>query len=288
MPTTPPFIRVLGTAQDGGFPHAGCPCARCAAARRDPALRRRVACIALVLSDRVLLVDATPDLPEQLELLGDLRGERARCPVDGLLLTHAHLGHYLGLAYFGPEAIASDRLPVHCTSRMASFLRENGPWRQLVTGGHIDLRPLTPGTPVELGDGVHVTAHAVPHRDEWSDTVAFLVRGPDTRVLYMPDTDPWDAWTTPVTALLDDIDVAILDGTFHTSDELGARDQTSVGHPPMVDTMDLLQDRVDRGLRVLFTHMNHTNPALDTGSAARREIERRGFDVLDDGVDITL
>ena len=285
---TTPLIRVLGTAQDGGLPHAGCRCDRCTAARRDPALRRRIACIAVVLADRVILVDATPDLPAQLELLHDVRPDRAN-PVDGLFLTHAHLGHYLGLAYLGLEAIDTRHLPVHCTSRMASFLRTNGPWSQLVTRGNIDLQTMTPETPVDLGDDVQVTALPVPHRDEWSDTIALVFRGPNASVLYMPDTDPWSAWTTPVTTQLEGIDVAILDGTFYASDELAGRDQSSVGHPLIADTMTRLQEHVDRGrLRVLFTHMNHTNPALDSTSAARMEIERRGFGVLEEGAELAL
>jgi hypothetical protein len=36
-----PYVRVLGTVQDGGLPHPGCSCVRCESARHDPARRSR-------------------------------------------------------------------------------------------------------------------------------------------------------------------------------------------------------------------------------------------------------
>src|SRR5262249_40252317 len=124
---------VLGIAQDGGVPHIGCTQELCVAARRDPAKRQRVASLGLVDGERRFLIDATPDLASQLESLNADRAvpDRAR-PVDGILLTHAHMGHYLGLLYLGREALGARAVLVHATPRMARFLRENGPWSQLV------------------------------------------------------------------------------------------------------------------------------------------------------------
>ena len=96
-------LRVLGTAQDGGVPHAACTCDRCEAARREPARARDVVALALVTSDGVRLVDATPDLPEQLHALADvrrpMRGAVDRTPIDGIFLTHT-----LGFRFVGPRA----------------------------------------------------------------------------------------------------------------------------------------------------------------------------------------
>ncbi len=290
-----PFVRVLGTAQDGGLPHAACTCDRCEAARLDPARRRHVAGLALVLpaSGRVFLIDATPDVREQLDLLADVRdppaGRVDRAPVDGVFLTHAHVGHYLGLAFFGFEAVHTRGLPVWATPPMASFLRENGPWDGLVERGNVEVAELAPGAPVELGEGVSVTALAVPHRREYTDTVGFLVAGPRARVLYVPDTDGWEDWRPPLPEVLAGVDVALLDGSFYSLEELPGRDVASIGHPLMTETMDLLADPVAAGrIRVLFTHLNHSNPALDPRSDARREIERRGFAVAAEGEEIPL
>jgi pyrroloquinoline quinone biosynthesis protein B len=290
-----PRIRVVGTVQDGGLPHAACSCERCEAARRDPTRRRRVAALAVVLpaSGRVLLVDATPDVREQLDLVRELRrappGRVDRAPVDGVLLTHAHMGHYLGLAFFGFEAVHSRDLQVHATPRMAGFLRANAPWDQLVRLGNVTLVEHPPGAEFPLGDGVTAGVVPVPHRDEYSDTVGYLFSGPRARVLYVPDTDGWERWQPPLVERLQGVEVAILDGTFYSPAELPGRDVAAIGHPLVTRTIDLLQPLVDAGrLRVYFTHLNHSNPALDPGSPERREIERRGFAVLQEGLEIAL
>ena len=292
-----PYLRVLGTAQDGGLPHAACSCDRCRAARRDPALARRVASLAVVLpaSGRVFLIDATPDLPEQLEALADVRrppaGRVDRAPVDGVLLTHAHMGHYLGLAWFGYEALHTRGLPVWCTPRMAAFLRGNGPWSLLVSRGNVALRELDPSAAreVDLGDGVTVRAVAAPHRDEYTDTVGFLVRGPRAAVFYVPDTDSWAAWGERLDEMLAEVDVALVDGTFYSRDELPDREVSEIGHPLITDSLERFGEAVRAGrLRVLFTHLNHSNPALDPGGPERRAIERAGFRVLEDGEEIPL
>ena len=290
-----PYVRVLGTVQDGGLPHAACDCARCDLARRDPARRRWVASLAVVIprTGGVYLIDATPDVRQQIDRLADVRdaprGQVDRAPVDGVLLTHAHIGHYLGLAFFGFEAVHTRNLPVYCTPRMAEFLRRNGPWGQLVEIGNIDLVESPPGGGFELAEGVRVEPLAVPHRDEYSDTVGFVLRGPRRSLLYVPDTDGWEAWETPLTEVLQGIDVAILDGSFYSLDELPGRDLATVKHPLIIHSMDLLQETVAAGkTTVYFSHMNHSNPVLEVDSAARRDIEARGFFVLAEGQELPL
>lgn len=293
---TGPRVVALGTVQDGGLPHAGCHCRRCTAARADPAKRRHVAALGIVLpaEKKLFLLDATPDLPAQLEMLTPYRGEPAPERVDrgllsGILLTHAHMGHYLGLAHLGFEVMHTQGVPVYATPRMAGFLSKNGPWDQLVRLGEISLREVPPGTTVELGEGVRFTSLAVPHRDEYSDTVAYLLRGPRASVFYVPDTDTWATWPRPLPEVLQGVDVALLDGTFYSADELPGRDVTKIGHPLITATLDLLAPQVASGkLRVLFTHLNHSNPALEEGSEARRAIEARGFAVLAEGQELPL
>lgn len=301
---TGPFLRAVGTAQDGGFPHAACHHDLCRRARQEPRLARLVASLALVLPGedagaehgraRVYLVDATPDVRAQLDRLIDVRPppeDRVdRAPVDGVLLTHAHIGHYLGLAFFGFEAVHSQAMPVYCTPRMAAFLRGHGPWSQLVSLGNVALREQAPGSRFDLGP-VTVEMLQVPHRDELSDTVAYVFHGPARSALYVPDTDAWSAWPESLETVIDrlSIDIALLDATFYSLDELPGRDLASVPHPLITQSMDLLQDRVEAGtLAVYFTHLNHSNPALDPTSAARSEIERRGFAVLAEGQDLAL
>jgi pyrroloquinoline quinone biosynthesis protein B len=213
-----------------------------------------------------------------------------REPADGVLLTHAHIGHYTGLMFLGFEAVSTKGVPVWCTAPMAAFLRDNGPWSQLVQLGNIEIREIAPGEPFEVG-GVEVEALKVPHRDEYADTVGFIFRGEARTVLYVPDTEPWRTWEVPLPDVLEreGVDVLIVDGSFYSADELPGRPVSSIGHPLMRDTMDVLQPMIDAGeLDVAFTHLNHSNPALEPASTARAEIERRGFRVVHEGEELTL
>lgn len=297
-PVSPgPRVVVLGTVQDGGLPQTGCDCSRCAAARKNPSLARRVASLAIHIpkTGHVHLVDATPDLPAQIEEIHTFRshpeGKNDRAPVDGALLTHAHMGHYLGLAHFGFESLNTSNLPVWASPRMAGYLRTNGPWSQLVGLKNIVLREFQPGTPFDLEEGVSVTAIQVPHRDELSDTMAFVIRGPKRTLFYVPDTDSWRAWPRPLIEVLEKekVDIALLDATFYSPDELPDREVTKIKHPLITESMDLLGTLVTSGkLQVYFTHLNHSNPALDADGPALRAIEARGFRVLAEGDEFGL
>ena len=97
------------------------------------------------------------------------------------------------------------------------------------------------------------------------------------------------ASATAMQGALEGVDVALLDATFYSGDELPGRDLSKIGHPLVVDSMDRLQSRVDAGsLQVFFVHLNHSNPALDPASPARAAITRRGFGVAHAGLELAL
>ncbi len=287
---------VLGVAQDGGLPHLGCDRARCEAARSDPARALRVASIGLVVpargdrAGRCWILDATPDLPAQVDMLHAVMGgtRPAGLPVDGIFLTHAHIGHYTGLMYLGREVMAARGVPVWATARMGRFLRRHGPWRRLVQGEHIALERIAPGRAVRIDDGLSVEPLRVPHREEESDVVGFLVHGPRRRLLYIPDIDAWGRWDRDIADVVRGVDVALLDATFYSADELPGRPMSEIPHPLVTDTMDRLEPLVREGRRVILIHLNHTNPALDADGPERREVERRGFEVAHAGMRIDL
>ncbi len=275
-------VVVLGIAQDGGVPHIGCQQELCVRARADCRRRQRVASLGLVddASGARFLIDATPDLPLQLEALRGTPADRRR-PLDGILLTHAHIGHYTGLMYLGREALGAQAVPVYATPRMAAFLRSSGPWSLLVSQGHIDLREIEPGRPLALTPRLTVTPMLVPHRDELSDTVGFLVRGPARSLLYIPDIDKWEKWDRRIEDEVAGADLALLDATFYDAGEIPGRSQRDIPHPLVPETMERLSAPA-LARRVLFVHLNHTNRLLwDAG--ARRGLERRGFRVAREG-----
>jgi pyrroloquinoline quinone biosynthesis protein B len=280
--TPGPEAVVLGVAQDGGVPHAGCRQPLCVEARRDPGRHRSVASLGLLdpASGKRFLIDATPDFAAQMETLGGLP--------DGILLTHAHIGHYLGLAQLGREVLGARRVPVYCTKSMAKFLRENRPWSRLVDLENIVLVEIEPDVEFSLAPDLAVTAIEVPHRDEDSDTVAFLIRGPDASILWLPDIDRWDRWDrrlpdffsgTPLTAFVD--------GTFFSADEIPGRPQTDIPHPLVPTTVAIVAAHPAMRGRVFLVHLNHTN-RLYWDEDAREEIARKGVAIASEGQRISL
>jgi len=292
VPTDSPYVLVLGTAQDGGMPQIACTCDACEAAREDPGTRRLVTSLLLVdpTSGERWLFDAGPELPEQVELARGhgRRGEAAHAGrpalFDGVFITHAHLGHYAGLLYLGREAYGSEPMTVFGTPRLLDFLGGNGPWSLLFGAGHAKGRALAPGATASLTESLSVTAIEVPHRDEFSDTVAFRIQGPAHALLYLPDIDKWDRWGTPLEDVLKTVDYALIDGTFYGPDELPGRDMAQVPHPFIVESMARLAPlAAGERAKVYFTHLNHSNPAAAPGGEAAARVSRAGFHVLDEG-----
>lgn len=291
-----PYVLVLGTAQDGGVPQIGCDEERCVEARRDPSKRRLVTSLLLAdpRSGSRWLFDASPDVAEQVELARAhppmRKAPGPRPPLfDGVFLTHAHIGHYLGLAQLGREVYGSRDLPTYVSARFGEFLRTNGPWRLLVESEALELRDMPLDGAVELRDGLRVSAMLVPHRDEFSDTLAFVIRGPRRALLYLPDIDKWERWERRLEDVLAEVDVALIDATFFSEGELPGRSMAEIPHPFVVETLERLRSApLELRRKVVFTHLNHSNPACDEGSEARRAIEAAGMRVAREGERIQL
>jgi len=274
------------------MPQVGCYAERCerARARERP---RFAASLALVDADRdrYYLVDATPDITRQLDLIdepGFRMRANARRPFDGIFLTHAHIGHYSGLAVLGREGLGIEATPTYCTERMAEYLSSNGPWELMVREGRLDLRPIVPSAWTRIDDRLEARALLVPHRPEYADTVGWIFRGPSRTLLYLPDIDSWEGWDLSVADVVASVDVALLDASFFSGDEVPGRNIEDIPHPLVPHSMDVLQERVDAGDRVVFTHLNNTNPALFEDSSEAREVYRRGFEIATEGQRIPL
>lgn len=295
-PRIAPYALVLGSVQDGGFPQAGCYTGLCDHGRalHREGRGRYVASLALVDPDdeRFWLVDATPDLTRQLDLIEEpafRRRAAERRPFDGILLTHAHIGHYAGLALLGNEGLGIRDTPLYCTAAMADFLAANAPWSFLVRQGRIRPTPLAAGAWHRLGERLEVQPLTVPHRDEFADTVGFLFRGPSATLLYIPDINAWRLWDRDLSTEVEAVDVALLDASFWSLDELPGRSVEEVPHPLVIETMDLLQGVVDRkASRVVLTHLNNSNPALREDGPQAAEVARRGFEIAREGMRFPL
>jgi pyrroloquinoline quinone biosynthesis protein B len=279
-----PFLVVLGIAQDGGVPQAG---SRGAPGWHDPSRRRLVVSLGLVdpISGERWMFEATPDFRLELERLDETFPVEGRPGLNGIFLTHAHIGHYTGLMFLGHESMGAAGVPVYAMPRMRDFLATNGPWNQLVKYENIVLRPLEDGRPVRLNRRLTVTPFLVPHRQEYAEVVGFRIDGPERSALFIPDIDSWEEWDaagTRIEELLAEVDVAYLDATFFADGEIPGRDMSGFPHPFITHSMERFAGLpAEIRNRVRFIHLNHTNPALWPGSGERHAVEAAGFHVAE-------
>lgn len=268
---------ILGSGQDGGSPQVG--------RRGSVSVKRTASSVAVIGPDgSAILLDATPDLRQQSQaLLSSDRYPKDRSVfLDGVFITHAHMGHYSGLVHFGNEAAAADRLPLFASERFLAFVEDNEPWRALVTRGHVDPVPID-GATATIDSIVSVEAIPVPHRDEFSDTVALSV-AVDGRpwLLYLPDIDAWELWADAEEEIARH-DIALLDATFSATDELPGRDMSAIGHPLVPQTIKTFR-HLTTETHIILTHINHSNPLGDPSAAITQQAAVAGFSIAYDGL----
>lgn len=284
-----PYIVVLGTVQDGGYPQLGCT-QKCCQPVIASQQKKYITSLGLYepRSQRKWLFEASPDLRQQWSLFSNLTNGKSDS-LHGIFLTHAHMGHYTGLMYLGFESLNTKNVPVYSMPRMKQYLSANGPWSQLVQFQNILLCELTDSVRVHLTSNLKVTPFRVPHREEFSEVVGFQIQGPTRSAIFIPDIDKWELWGVSIVQVIEQNDYVFLDATFFSETELPGRDISKVPHPFITETMDLLSQLPSQlKQRVYFIHLNHTNPALREKSVAENEILSNGFKVAREGLKVEL
>ena len=257
-------IEILGTAQDAGSPQMNCIKSCCAPLWGHPEMYTPV--VSLGVTDfnhqKQFLFEATPDVKDQWQQLSKSLSARLSQP-SGIFLTHAHMGHYSGLLHFGREAMGAKNVPVYGLPRLTEFLNSQGPWEQLVHLQNIELRTLVADSSYSVSPSLAVKAMTVPHRDEYSETAAFLIEGPDKSALFVPDIDKWALWEKDLNELLLTVDYAFIDATFFDGDELPGRNMDEIPHPFVVETLEKVKSLpLAERQKIYLIHFNHTNPLL--------------------------
>ena len=271
---------VLGTLQDGGSPHMGCMKSCCAFERPND----YVVSLGVIDESKHLIFDASPDIVSQTNYLQSISPAKEL----EIFLTHAHMGHYVGLIHLGRESANTKKIPVYAMPRMAKFLRKNGPWSQLISLENISIQPIQNKTPISVSPRMTVTPLVVPHRDEFSETVGYLIAGQSKRALYIPDIDKWDLWETDINTLLTWVDYAFLDATFFEDGEI-TRPMAEVPHPFVEESVERFKSlTVKEKSKIYFIHLNHTNPARDEDFAKRKAIESEGYQFATFGMRFSL
>lgn len=283
------YITVLGIAQDAGYPHIGCQKECCINFYNGNFKKQKVVSLGLVdvENKQKWLFEATPDIATQL---ADLEQNHLKTDtlIDGIFLTHAHIGHYAGLMYFGREALGKQGTKVFTMPKMKNYLYENGPWSQLVALENIVFSDLQNDSTIMLNNQLKVTPFIVPHRDEFSETVGYKIEGTQKSALFIPDINKWQKWNKSIVEEVKKVDYAFLDATFFKDGEIN-RPMSEIPHPFIEETVNLFKNEsVETKNKVIFIHFNHTNPALQNTSKEKTAIEKLGFKFAVEGMNLGL
>ncbi len=252
-------IHFLGTSAARPIPRWGCTCPQCAVAATDPLARRTRSAI---LVNGALLVDAGPDIYDQLRALpyGDL------AHIDHIVITHPHADHYLGLDDLAALRRISHLpiLPIYALRDGWSRIQRTFRYLIAAEASEHDRRPFA-RREIELDGPLHlpgdlvVTACDTRHTQTFTTAGLMIERG-GRRVFYAPDfyhVDP---------ALVRPVDLAILDGSFITREQMDSRykpvlEEGQGRHMPILEAVDWAEQAQAR--RVIFTHIGHHERAAD-------------------------
>lgn len=252
-----------------------------------------------------MLIDAGPDLKFQLEAAGlvplaEEAGETCRqSRLDAVLLTHGHGDHTVGLAEFSTGK--SFELPVYGPPDLIEFLfgtRDRvsyfGELGRLAKN-YVTPQPLAEGERLELLGGLTAVGFEIPHTSVMEDgtrypssTYGYEIEADGKRFIYCPDLG---RLTEGVLERLDGADLFMLDGTFWWDDELArisglGKTSYELGHVPVEESLEVLKE-LDMD-RVVYTHINHTNPLLDPALPMAALAREAGFEIAFDGMVIDL
>ena len=269
------LLYVLGTSQDAGYPQVGCKNICCQVAWDRPKLKRFPASIAIIneKDQKYWLIDITPEIKTQIRMIDSFD-----CSLSGIFITHAHIGHYMGLINLGLEVMNLKEVPVYVMPKMKDFIIQNTLLNQLVENNNIKLHVISENVEMNVNNNFIIRAFSVPHRNELSETVGYRITGKQKSAIYIPDIDSWSGFEENLFKLIHENDILFLDGTFYKKNEIPLRDITKIPHPEIVDTMKMLSKLSnDSKKKIHFIHLNHTNDAIREGSEAYKTIIDSGF-----------
>jgi pyrroloquinoline quinone biosynthesis protein B len=300
------IVTVLGSGSNGGVPQWDCPCPNCTRARSDPSLRRTRSSIAVSLDgDRHVLIDASPDLKQQLEGVKLIPRPRRSAwaaresRIDSVLLTHGHGDHCVGLFEFSTGKCFDT--PVYGSPDLIRFLfgtKEQGQFFSFLgrlARDYVNPRELKEETSIELLGGLKASGFEILHTERLPDgscfptrTYGYEIEVDGGRIVYAPDLE---RLTDEVLRRVEGADVFMLDTTFWWNDELArisglGKTSYDLGHVPVEESMKILKG-LDVG-RIVYTHVNHTNPLLDPDQGMMEKVKKAGFEVAEDGMAMEL
>ena len=308
-------VKVLGSAAGGGFPQWNCGCSNCTRLRAGTlkGLPRTQAQVAVSPAPGYwILLNASPDLRQQLSANLEFAPlERTRStPIVAIVLTGAEPDCVMGLLHlreFQPLKIYSTpsvRRALTEENKIFRVLERSHPpvsWEELPLEKTVALfRPVAGQTEtalicraVPLGgafpDYVSDSLRAGLRQEE--AVIALEIAQGAKRFFYAPSLPGAETgWRNYAGAS----ELALLDGTFWTDDELtnvlaNGKAARQSGHLPLSGAGGLLEKLRGAGAkRRALIHMNNTNPVLDDDSAASKAVRDAGWEIAYDGMEFDL
>ena len=273
------YIFILGNTQDAGVPHIGCEQEFC---RKNHNSNENYFATSIAVVDsestQFTLFEASPDITYQLNYISNTIFKRFILP-NNIYITHAHIGHYTGLMYLGRESLGAKGINVRVLPKMSDFLKNNGPWDQLIKLNNIDIEDIAFDKTSSIFNNIEITPLQVPHRDEYSETAGYIIKGRNKTALFIPDIDKWERWNKDINEMVKKYDYLLLDATFYDEKEIN-RDINEIPHPLVKETLGLFKNMsLKDKSKIYFIHMNHTNMMLDPNSELSRLILNKGFNI---------
>jgi pyrroloquinoline quinone biosynthesis protein B len=304
------LIKILGSAAGGGFPQINCNCRNCTDVRqRKPGLSPRTQSSLAVSRDgnAWALLNASPDLRQQIAQTPTL-APRAEAglrdsPIKAVVLTNGDVDHIAGLLSLR-EGFA---FALHASQRVLDTLAANSIFKVL-DPGRVPRMALEAGQAAKLDLGLTVEAFAVPGKialyledpaagrslgTQDGDTIGLRVADQTSGAafFYIPGCAGVDE---TLAAQLRGAQLVLFDGTLYSDDEMVAQGLSSktgkrMGHISMSGADGAIAVFRDLGVeRRVFVHINNSNPVLRENSPERAEVEKAGWEVAYDGMEISL
>ena len=294
---------VLGAAAGGGFPQWNCRCPICRLAwEGDPRVKPRTQASLAVSGDGRdwVLLNASPDLRAQIQATPALQphGMPRGSPIGGVVLTGAEVDQVAGLLTLRERG----GFTLYATAETMAAIDDN-PIFDVLAADVVQKRRVALAQAFALPNGLQAELFAVPGKvplylergepelaAETGANVGVEIASGDARLIYIPGAA---VITRPLLERLRAADVILFDGTLFDDQEMivsgtGTKTGRRMGHIPIDGTDGTLQQLNGFSGRCILTHINNTNPILVDGSPQRRKVEAAGFEVAQDGMEISL
>ena len=284
-------VTILGTAQDGGIPQAGCSCERCKEAHKDLELRKYPVSLGILGADGSKhIVEVTKNLCEQLMIWTP--DENELFIPETVSITHLHLGHVEGIGQFGKPVMALKEVDIFLSRDNKNIFDGRSDIELMIKENNIKThsKDFYQSFEPKEGCGFSLQFIPIPHRSELGDTAAIIIKGNEKNILFMPDQDSWEETLEHYSKenirdflKMFDINEALIDGTFWSMEELPGRNISEIPHPTIQKSLQLLGRKMEDDPRISFLHLNHSNPVNDIGSKQRKLVEVNGWKISEIG-----